>query len=189
MKLSEELHSIGNLHVTRVSAELKMARSLVRVADIQATLQEQRYNRAVTIWKKSHIDIDVVFKGYSFSDSKWRNWKNWSRPIILCQIKKFSLAEGQVMRCSSSLVYMKVVLLSRNRFVFALGGFIFRVSFEAKQNEKKPSAKSHFGRKPTQSRYAGVWMQSKNATGYIRKETLNILFALVYVRLCISSVA
>lgn len=43
MKLSEELHTIGNLHVTRVSAELKMARSLVRVADIQATLQEQRY--------------------------------------------------------------------------------------------------------------------------------------------------
>lgn len=42
MKLSEELHTIGNLHVTRVSAELKMARSLVRVADIQATLQEQR---------------------------------------------------------------------------------------------------------------------------------------------------
>jgi hypothetical protein len=44
MKVSEELHSIGNLHVTRVSAELKMARSLVRVADIQATLQEQRYH-------------------------------------------------------------------------------------------------------------------------------------------------
>ena len=43
MKVSEELHTIGNLHVTRVSAELKMARSLVRVADIQATLQEQRY--------------------------------------------------------------------------------------------------------------------------------------------------
>jgi len=42
MKVSEELHTIGNLHVTRVSAELKMARSLVRVADIQATLQEQR---------------------------------------------------------------------------------------------------------------------------------------------------
>ena len=41
-KVSEELHAIGNLHVTRVSAELKMARSLVRVADIQATLQEQR---------------------------------------------------------------------------------------------------------------------------------------------------
>lgn len=42
-KVSEDLHTIGNLHVTKVSAELKMARSLVRVADIQATLQEQRY--------------------------------------------------------------------------------------------------------------------------------------------------
>lgn len=41
--MSEDLHTIGNLHVTKVSAELKMARSLVRVADIQATLQEQRY--------------------------------------------------------------------------------------------------------------------------------------------------
>ncbi|XP_057364498.1 WW domain-containing adapter protein with coiled-coil-like [Daphnia carinata] len=41
-KVSEDLHTIGNLHVTKVSAELKMARSLVRVADIQATLQEQR---------------------------------------------------------------------------------------------------------------------------------------------------
>ena len=44
-KMSEDLHTIGNLHVTKVSAELKMARSLVRVADIQATLQEQRYER------------------------------------------------------------------------------------------------------------------------------------------------
>lgn len=44
--MSEELHTIGNLHVTKVSAELKMARSLVRVADIQATLQEQRYEMA-----------------------------------------------------------------------------------------------------------------------------------------------
>lgn len=42
MKVSEDLHNIGNIHVTKVSAELKMARSLVRVADIQATLQEQR---------------------------------------------------------------------------------------------------------------------------------------------------
>ena len=44
-KVSEDLHTIGNLHVTKVSAELKMARSLVRVADIQATLQEQRYGQ------------------------------------------------------------------------------------------------------------------------------------------------
>ena len=43
--MSEDLHKIGNLHVTKVSAELKMARSLVRVADIQATLQEQRYGQ------------------------------------------------------------------------------------------------------------------------------------------------
>jgi len=46
-KVSEDLHTIGNLHVTKVSAELKMARSLVRVADIQATLQEQRYVQTI----------------------------------------------------------------------------------------------------------------------------------------------
>lgn len=41
-RYSEEAHSLGSLNCTRVSAELKMARSLVRLAEIQATLQEQR---------------------------------------------------------------------------------------------------------------------------------------------------
>ncbi|MPC43924.1 WW domain-containing adapter protein with coiled-coil [Portunus trituberculatus] len=41
-RLSEEAHSVGSLVMTRVSAELKMARSLVRLAEIQATLHEQR---------------------------------------------------------------------------------------------------------------------------------------------------
>lgn len=42
-RLAEEAHSVGSLVMTRVSAELKMARSLVRLAEIQATLHEQRY--------------------------------------------------------------------------------------------------------------------------------------------------
>ena len=58
MKVSEELHTIGNLHVTRVSAELKMARSLVRVADIQATLQEQRYGLLSRLFFCSIISND-----------------------------------------------------------------------------------------------------------------------------------
>lgn len=41
-RLAEEAHSVGSLVMTRVSAELKMARSLVRLAEIQATLHEQR---------------------------------------------------------------------------------------------------------------------------------------------------
>ncbi|XP_064466034.1 WW domain-containing adapter protein with coiled-coil-like isoform X7 [Ornithodoros turicata] len=41
-RYSEEAHTLGSLNCTRVSAELKMARSLVRLAEIQATLQEQR---------------------------------------------------------------------------------------------------------------------------------------------------
>lgn len=41
-KLSEEAHTLGSLQCTRVSAELKSARSVVRLTEIQATLQEQR---------------------------------------------------------------------------------------------------------------------------------------------------
>uniref|UniRef100_A0A224XMD8 Putative spliceosomal protein fbp11/splicing factor prp40 n=1 Tax=Panstrongylus lignarius TaxID=156445 RepID=A0A224XMD8_9HEMI len=40
-KLSEEAHGLGSM-CTRVSAELKCARSIVRLTEIQATLQEQR---------------------------------------------------------------------------------------------------------------------------------------------------
>ena len=41
-RVNEDHQNISNLAITKVSAELKMARSLVRLADIQATLQEQR---------------------------------------------------------------------------------------------------------------------------------------------------
>ena len=41
-RINDEHQNLSNLGITRVSAELKMARSLVRLAEIQATLQEQR---------------------------------------------------------------------------------------------------------------------------------------------------
>lgn len=41
-RINDEHQTLSNLAITRVSAELKMARSLVRLAEIQATLQEQR---------------------------------------------------------------------------------------------------------------------------------------------------
>ncbi|XP_075229440.1 WW domain-containing adapter protein with coiled-coil wacky isoform X1 [Lycorma delicatula] len=41
-KLSEEAHNFGSLQCTRVSADLKSARAIVRLTEIQATLQEQR---------------------------------------------------------------------------------------------------------------------------------------------------
>lgn len=41
-RINDEHQNLSNLAITRVSAELKMARSLVRLAEIQATLQEQR---------------------------------------------------------------------------------------------------------------------------------------------------
>lgn len=41
-RVNDDHNNICNLGITKVSAELKMARSLVRLAEIQATLQEQR---------------------------------------------------------------------------------------------------------------------------------------------------
>jgi len=41
-KVGEDANTISNHTITKVSADLKMARSLVRLAEIQATLQEQR---------------------------------------------------------------------------------------------------------------------------------------------------
>lgn len=41
-KVGEDANQISNHAITKVSADLKMARSLVRLAEIQATLQEQR---------------------------------------------------------------------------------------------------------------------------------------------------
>ncbi|XP_055910027.1 WW domain-containing adapter protein with coiled-coil homolog isoform X2 [Eupeodes corollae] len=41
-KCSEETHAHGDLQCTKVSAELKSARSLVRITEITATLQEQK---------------------------------------------------------------------------------------------------------------------------------------------------
>ncbi|KAL1518186.1 hypothetical protein ABEB36_001847 [Hypothenemus hampei] len=41
-KLAEEAHIMGGVQCSKVSAELKSARSIVRLTEIQATLQEQR---------------------------------------------------------------------------------------------------------------------------------------------------
>lgn len=41
-KSSEDAHIIGNLQCTKVSADLKSARSVVRITEITATLQEQK---------------------------------------------------------------------------------------------------------------------------------------------------
>lgn len=41
-KYTEEAYQLGCLQCTRVSAELKCSRSLVRHTEIQATLQEQK---------------------------------------------------------------------------------------------------------------------------------------------------
>ncbi|XP_023345679.1 WW domain-containing adapter protein with coiled-coil [Eurytemora carolleeae] len=53
-RLTEEAHQISSHGITRVSAELKMARSLVRLAEIQATLQEQR----ILFLKQQMLDME-----------------------------------------------------------------------------------------------------------------------------------
>lgn len=41
-KLSEEAHILGSVHCSRVSAELKYARSIVRLTEVQASLLEHK---------------------------------------------------------------------------------------------------------------------------------------------------
>lgn len=55
-RLNEEHNQISNLAITRVSAELKMARSLVRLTEIQATLQEQR----ILFLRQQSRDLDSL---------------------------------------------------------------------------------------------------------------------------------
>jgi hypothetical protein len=53
-RCNDEHNAISNLGVTKVSAELKMARSLVRLAEIQAMLQEQR----ILFLRQQSIDLE-----------------------------------------------------------------------------------------------------------------------------------
>lgn len=41
-KMAQDGHIVGSIQCAKVSAELKSARSIVRLTEIQATLQEQR---------------------------------------------------------------------------------------------------------------------------------------------------
>merc|ERR1719464_919348 len=55
-RINEEHLIISNLGITKVSTELKMARSLVRLAEIQATLQEQR----ILFLRQQSIDLESM---------------------------------------------------------------------------------------------------------------------------------
>ena len=55
-RINEEHLNISNLGITKVSTELKMARSLVRLAEIQATLQEQR----ILFLRQQSIDLESM---------------------------------------------------------------------------------------------------------------------------------
>merc|ERR1711971_1180232 len=55
-RIAEETHQNSSHGITKVSADLKMARSLVRLAEIQATLQEQR----ILFLRQQVADLDRV---------------------------------------------------------------------------------------------------------------------------------
>jgi len=55
-RISKEAHQISSHGITKVSADLKMARSLVRLAEIQATLQEQR----ILFLRQQMADLEKV---------------------------------------------------------------------------------------------------------------------------------
>lgn len=55
-RINEEHLNLSNLGITKVSTELKMARSLVRLAEIQATLQEQR----ILFLKQQSLDLESM---------------------------------------------------------------------------------------------------------------------------------
>lgn len=67
-RISEEGHQISSHGITKVSADLKMARSLVRLAEIQATLQEQR----ILFLRQQMTDLDRIDRPNSREKSRDR---------------------------------------------------------------------------------------------------------------------
>merc|ERR1719483_578400 len=67
-RISEEAHQISSHGITKVSADLKMARSLVRLAEIQATLQEQR----ILFLRQQMADLERVDRPNSREKSRDR---------------------------------------------------------------------------------------------------------------------
>merc|ERR1719500_576478 len=67
-RIAEETHQISSHGITKVSADLKMARSLVRLAEIQATLQEQR----ILFLRQQVADLDRVDRPVSREMSRER---------------------------------------------------------------------------------------------------------------------
>jgi len=67
-RISEEAQQIASHGITKVSADLKMARSLVRLAEIQATLQEQR----ILFLRQQMTDLERVDRPNSREKSRDR---------------------------------------------------------------------------------------------------------------------
>lgn len=83
-KLAEEAHIMGSIQCSKVSAELKSARSIVRLTEIQATLQEQRYVKLRPFIRLSNWRGTIVVAEYCFYVSRLKSWKNWSLKTRSC---------------------------------------------------------------------------------------------------------
>jgi len=77
-RISEEAHQISSHGITKVSADLKMARSLVRLAEIQATLQEQR----ILFLRQQMTDLERVDRPNSREKSRDRESLASRDPLV-----------------------------------------------------------------------------------------------------------
>lgn len=122
-RLAEEAHSVGSLVMTRVSAELKMARSLVRLAEIQATLHEQRYVLGLLVWGWRCTSVSPVWK--SRSVHVFTQNKKCINDIILNITLIISVLYRNYYVLNTTLI---ISVLYRNYFFFILfSGYFFYV--------------------------------------------------------------
>lgn len=94
-RISEEGHQISSHGITKVSADLKMARSLVRLAEIQATLQEQR----ILFLRQQMTDLDRLDRPNSREKSRDREGTTNHRIPGLETSSTSSLSSGLSSSC------------------------------------------------------------------------------------------
>jgi len=93
-RISEEAHQISSHGITKVSADLKMARSLVRLAEIQATLQEQR----ILFLRQQMTDLERVDRPNSREKSRDRESLVSRDPLVARDSRDLQSSRDSVTR-------------------------------------------------------------------------------------------
>lgn len=65
-KCSEETHILGDLQCTKISADLKIARSIVRITEIQSTLHEQKWVLNIYYYFLRDCTTDIFKKQFFY---------------------------------------------------------------------------------------------------------------------------